>query len=403
MCHRRSAIAVLALACVVATSSAPVRTAFAQDIERIEPSARAGGMGGASVAVGWSGPASAWLNPALAATSAGFTVKSSVQQLVPGLAGDLRMRASSFSVCYAGIALSSSGRPFGGETLVEPLQDVAVDPSGGLFYQSGVMESLESNTAAVSLGGLADAVLGLFGNGRTRLSDWADAGWGRSWKHMEASNGAYAGSLPARDEGWYARVAPWDSRRGREAPGGGTRLELGWGHAVAGDETGGATFWGIPLPKQERDGAAAHFTWWGPDRSGAPGAAWADPFRGALAPLLDVTLAWDHEREVPAATVGRRPDPAFTSPPWTVEHYGMEATFARVLTGRVGYVDDRTGDVRQATWGVGLCVPVRREGEVRYDFASWPQAYPRRVYRHELSLRLDPFARWFGARRPNGG
>jgi hypothetical protein len=40
--------------------------------------------------------------------------------------------------------------------------------------------------------------------------------------------------------------------------------------------------------------------------------------------------------------------------------------------------------------------PAGRHGEVRYDFASWPQSYPRRVFRHQVALRIDPLSRWFG-------
>jgi hypothetical protein len=39
---------------------------------------------------------------------------------------------------------------------------------------------------------------------------------------------------------------------------------------------------------------------------------------------------------------------------------------------------------------------------VRYDFASWPQAYPRRVFRHQVALRVDPLSRWFGMRGEPG-
>ena len=39
---------------------------------------------------------------------------------------------------------------------------------------------------------------------------------------------------------------------------------------------------------------------------------------------------------------------------------------------------------------------------MRYDFASYPQSYPRRVYRHQVAVRVDPLTRWFGSRGDGG-
>ena len=52
--------AVLGAALMVCATAASVR---AQVIAMLDPSARSGGMGGASVAVGWSGAGDGWLNP----------------------------------------------------------------------------------------------------------------------------------------------------------------------------------------------------------------------------------------------------------------------------------------------------------------------------------------------------
>jgi hypothetical protein len=392
-CRRfASRVLLLALAC-----AAP-RDSLAQGIEFVEPSARAGGMGGAGAAVGWNGALDTWLNPALAAGARGFAVQAASAQLLPGLEPDLHYRSTTLSVAYAGFAFSSTGRPFGGTSLVEPLHSIRVDPLGNVFFQYGWMESMSSNAAAVSAAGVADAALALAGHHGTRLADWADVSFGRSWKHAESSTGFYAASYAARDQGWAARAVPWDTRRGRRTPDGGTRLELGFGRSTINVLANPPFGLDGQIRRQERAGYAAHFTWWGPARGDSPGAAWTEAFRGGFAPLVDLTLAYDHEGEYPLNTFDRRPDPAAALLPYTVSRFGLEATFARLVTARFGYVDDPAGDVRKPSWGAGACLPFRSLGELRYDFASVPQSYERCVYRHEITVRFDPFLSGRGPR-----
>jgi hypothetical protein len=282
-----------------------------------------------------------------------------------------------------------------------PFGRVAVDSFGSFISASGWLESMASRSAAVSFAGVADAALAVLGHPDARLSDWGDVAWGRTWKRTDSALGFYGASMTARDEGWFARAVPWDTRRGREAPDGGTRLEIGYGRSTRDDLADPVYALDGILYREERSGVAVHFTWWGPSRAGAPGATWTDAFRGAFSPLFDVTLSRDHEREFPLGANERRPDPLLLQP-YTVEHYGAEVTLSRVLTGRLGYLDDRAGEIRKPTWGLGACLPFRRTGEVRYDFASWPQGYERRVYRHEVSLRFEPLAHWLSGSQQDG-
>lgn len=187
------------------------------------------------------------------------------------------------------------------------------------------------------------------------------------------------------------RAVPVDTRRGAGVANGGLRMQLSWGSSTQNVDPSPAAGLGGGVRLGERTGTAMRFTWWGPQRAGQPGNAWTDVFRGGFSPLLDVTLAYDHERTDPRIAPGR-PDPVSIAP-WKVEHYGCGATLSRVLTGRFGYIDDRDGEIRKPTWGAGVCLPLRHAGELRYDFASWPQAYDRRVSRHELSLRIDSMPR----------
>lgn len=366
--------------------------AGAETVSAIDPSARAGGMGGATTALGWGGTPDLWANPALAAVVPGVTVQASAQRLLPGLANDLRMRSTSVTFTIAGLSYSTSGRPFGETTLRELV------PS---FDGSPVVqwtEVLDSRGAAVSLASLADAIAALRGH-HGAIGEWGDFAYGRRWKRSVPGGFFGAGSVSMRDEGWFARVVPLDPRRGADVPEGGLRLEFSLAHSVLdGEGTPGRPV-SPPYALQHRDGAAAHVSWWGPSRGGAPGAAIADAFRGGgFGPPVDVTLAWERERaqRVAFRDVFGTEYPA--GPGWTVNHYGLEATFFGLLTGRAGYIDDPSGEIRKPTYGFGACVPLGRGGEVRYDLGSVPQAYPKRVTRHEVAVRLDPVARWFGPR-----
>jgi hypothetical protein len=396
---RIAAPGVLAAALVIALAGGSAPEARAQFAQSIDPSARSGGMGGAAVAVDGGGTHDLWLNPALAATQPGVFVQSGTQQLVPGLALDLQHHATRIGASFAGLALTSSGRPFGGTTLVQPYV-VAQPDTVGNWNGLGWDELVEARGAAISLAGVGDALWALAGRSGAPFSRRGDVAWGRQWKRVTSNAMFRQTSFSAHDEGWFVRAVALDTRHGAGAGDGGARVELSWGSST--QDLDPSPSWGIGngVALVDRAGGAVRFTWWGPQRSGEPGGAWADVFRGGFSPLLDVVLAYDHQRTDPRI-ISRRPDPVLVGT-WTVEHYGIEATFSRIATARFGYVDDPSGGITKPAWGLGACLPLRHAGEVRYDFASWPQAYDRRVYRHEVSLRLDPFARR-GARRAGGG
>ncbi len=375
--------------------------ASAQIVSGVDPSARAGGMGGATGAIGWGGTPDLWANPALAATVPGFSIQTSAQQLLPEFASDLRLHSTSITATFAGLSFSSTGRPFGGTELrerdailtLDTLRSIAVVPWA---------ERSESRAAAISLASLADAVLALRGGAHPRVSEWADVGFGRRWK-QRAQYGPFLteGASASRDEGWYARVVPLDPRRGVDVPEGGLRLELAVAHAVIDARTSPAIPATAVAPLQRRDGAALHASWFGPSRRGAPGAAITDAFRGGgFGPPVDVTLAYERERDEPLPGRGPFGEVFPAGAGWTVNHYGLEATFFGLLTGRAGYIDDPSGEIRKPTFGFGACLPLGRGGEVRYDMGSVPQAsgLEKRVTRHEVAVRLDPVARWFGPR-----
>ena len=353
--------------------------AAAQALPLLDPGARSGGMGGAAVAMGWGGTSDLWLNPAFVSVTPGFGAQVTTQQLVPGLA-DVRFATTTLTAALAGIGVSTTGRPLGGASIHEEIL--------------GELESLRADGFGLSLAGLLDAAGRLSGN-PAHVADSADLAWGRQWKRIE-SGGFPSLESATRDEGWFARWTPVDSRRGRTGSGGGMRLDLAYGHSQldrSQDEMSSSFFSFEPaarLPVVQRDGGALRLLWFGADTPGEPGAAFTDAFRGGLSPLLNLSLAWDHE------SVSQSASGAFPAYHDDVDHYGLEATLVRLLVARFGYVDDRNGGITKPTWGAGLRLPLERGSDVRYDFASWPQSYPRRVYRHEVALRIDPLVRWMG-------
>ncbi len=391
MQHRRPTWGRAALAALVMLACAAGRAA-AENIEMLDPSARAGGMGGASTALSWGGTPNLWANPALATAQTGFGLQATAEDLLPGVAPDLRFHTARFTASFAGLAYTSSGRPFGAVDL-----DYGTYP-GTLVPGFSGDERMWADGFGVSAAGFADLLAAATGH-RTRLSDWGDVAWGRQWKRMRMDLAGQAPHASSWDEGWLVRVAPYDSRRASEPPAGGLRAELAYGHAVLDADPAALMFIGFlgpssaPLWRMRRDGGALRLAWYGPERGAEPGAALTEGFRGGLGPLVEVSLAYDRETTERPGVDGTR---------YRVSHYGLEATWLRVLTTRFGYVDDPDGYITKPTWGLGAYLPLSRNGEVRYDFASVPQSYPRRVYRHQVAVRVDPLTRWFGTPTRDG-
>jgi hypothetical protein len=369
------AVVVALMACAI--------VAHAQISLLLDPSARSGGLGGASSAVTWGGAPNVWANPALVTAAPGFTIQVSEQHLVPGIL-EARFDVTRFSATLAGLSWSSAGRPLGSQVL-----DI-----GMTGFDVGVAERVAGDAFGVSAAGVADVVAAATGH-RFRLSSWGDVAWARQWNQIRAIE--FVGESATRDDGLLVRLTPIDSRRKSQTPVGGVRVELAYGHSRL--DEGGAVAQEMlpfvpadefPLPRARRDGGAMHLSWYGPERGAEPGAALADVFRGGLGPLVETTIAYDRENVEEGAGYH-----------YLVDHYGIEATWLRVLATRFGYVSDREGLITKPAWGLGAILPVSRYGDIRYDFASIPQSYPRRVYRHEVSLRLDPVTRWFGLQPSN--
>ena len=84
-------------------------------------------------------------------------------------------------------------------------------------------------------------------------------------------------------------------------------------------------------------------------------------------------------------------------PEYDVQRFGVEITLLGLLTGRVGDVTDRTGDIVGNTLGFGVRIPIGPWASVAYDRASTPQATGSGlpdVKRQAWSAWLNPWRVW---------
>lgn len=354
------------------------------------PSARAGAMGGASVAVPWGADADRWGNPAFVALANGFSVDVGEARVNP-TTGDARHRTTSVAVSYAGFGLWSAGRPFGANAVDDHGTDPRNVPWMAPWPASPTHADEESNAFAFSACGFASSVFALTGHVAPTWLARVDAAYGRRWNRSHVTSGLSANPEGvSRDEGWTVRTTPlW--RRGDDARSD-VRVELAFGHALVGARRND---W-EPGPQTRSDGVAAHLAWRTRGHAPAIEAPGAGAFRRALEPSLDVTLAC--ERADAVARILRRPDPALEGTRSRSRHYGFELVLDGALSARAGYVDDVDERVTKPSWGLGMRLPAGTGGEVLYDLGSEPQAGTKRVWRHQLVLRIDPLARRRGAR-----
>lgn len=384
---------VATLVAVLLTSSSMVRLACAQGAARsldIDPSARAGGMGGASAAVAWGAP-NLWANPAFVAARSGVLVEVHEQRLVPGLAEDVHHSTTRLAASALGLGISMTGRPLGGTLLdygiVEPLW-----PSTP--YVS--TERMRGWGFGASAGAIADLVMEALGH-RARPGRSADLSFGRQWKDVRVDfGGGVVDETSTFDQGWLARVAIVDNLR-EEAPEGARpwRIELAFGQSVLHGDDAKLVFFSTPSPlsRLRREGIAARWVVGpgrAPDLERSRLRRW---LRADSEPTWEVTLAFDNE----LVTAG---DDDSSENSFEAKHMGAEAVGLGVLAARLGRMSDPDGEIEAMTWGLGLRLPVGRHADVRYDWASWPQArgIDERVNRHSVVVHVDPL----GAMRHRG-
>jgi hypothetical protein len=382
---RRLLVFVLVLAGGARAPAAAQGFAESQDIET---SVRASGMGGATTAVTWGEPG-AWGNPAALAGTRGIAWLEGNTRLPSTLLGDSRFESRRVLAGGAGVGLSIMGEPVRdlGRSRVDHGREEGTDPFGNPTGVWDLGERIEGWGLGVSPLELVNAYRAAFRGDEAPLLPRLDVGLGYQHKRTRVvlAPGVVA-EAENHDWGLNARFAvlPGDPEAGR------ARVELSAGFAeLNADETsefdfGGATGHAGPSTRMRRLGFAARAVL----PFGAPSPGEGSPWTwwpAAVPSAIVLGVAYDHEQRTAGGS----------APGEDADHWGCEASFMEILTGRAGYVSDLSGDITDFTFGVGLRAPIGPWASLGYDWARVPQAAGlERLDRHGWSAWIHPLAIW---------
>jgi hypothetical protein len=366
-------VAILAAACLSASSAYATPPGAGAIILGFQPSARAAGMGGAGVATHWGGDVPVWSNPGLLGYRTGVRYSNLDTKIAPGLADDMSFTDESLTIGLGGVTVLLCRKPVAGSYLDMGTQD-AVDEDGNVVGEFSSWESAERIGVGLRVVYLVETILG---RREHDLSRWGDVGIGYvatdfedllapdSVLQDETGGGA---SASAHSYGGHLRVTPVNSigRSGLLSPFGGMRLDLAYGWALLDDSDEMIVHvdpeQGDPFPRRYVSGWSTRVAVDG----GLKGLA------RIFAPLISVGYA--HESMEPGS-VWRDDHYVYehdTSGRYDEESWGVEVSFANVVHWRRGHFKaegrDADGDTRG--WGVGLEAP--RLGGFRYDEATIP-------------------------------
>jgi hypothetical protein len=358
-------------------------------------------MGGGGSAVFWGGDPNYWANPALLGYEHGVRYDWGRTQLVPGLASDVRFQTNRFEVGYGGIGVSVAGKPvssLGGIDL-DYGSSQSTDEGGNSTGTFDSFEKTRSWGAGISLSQAVSSITALAGHGAPSFTRFADVAFGYTEKEVEIqlAPSSQSGVASARPKDWgvLARIGTSFPPGREDAP---LRVDASYGHSVI-NYNDDAIFTFVnedqasPPTRTKRDGLAFRAAYALPSSwKGSHGASgW---FLEGLDPLISLGWASDDDRNSAGGTSSGRFD---------VHHWGIEATFANVLSFRTGHYLDRLGDIDGGTWGWGIGIPLGRYGAARYDEATMPQANSSglpNIHRRGLSVFVDP---WAIAQHTRGG
>jgi hypothetical protein len=352
-----------------------VSPAIAQGTARImdvDGSAISSAMGGASAAVFWSAEPNYWANPALLGYYRGVRYQYARSQLVPGLADDVFLTSDRVTLGAFGVGLEvgRTNLDYGGS--YESYEKVGAIAVGASL--SGLVRSVVPGSPAAALARNLDLAVG-FARKDVEVSL-------APWREAEASGHPCDIGVLLRgglDLGVLGRVA---------TP---VRLEAGFGASVLNFNDVDFSFAGddesVPPSRLRRLGGAVRLAVGQPTSwSRRAGSGFAAAFLRGLGPPLSVGAAWDAEH----VQAGDESDDGYD-----VTHLGAELALLNVLSVRVGHVTDRTGGIEDATWGLGVGLPIAGVAGARYDYAQYPQSSSLpNVTRHTASVFVDPLALW---------
>ena len=381
--------------CTLAIALGPGRTsasrAAAISLE-IDPSVRSAGMGGATSSVFWGDDPNYWANPALLGYHHGIRYEWSKTQLVPDLASDVFFKSNRMTMGAWGLGFGFNLHPY------ELDYGESVGTGGAHSF-----EDIDSWGIGLSLVEAGESLLELFG-GERWLRRYVDISLGYFQKKVFvdlAPQSIIADTLSGhaaaqtRDFGFLVRATPWNSID-RPVPGsplryfGGLRADLSFAGSWlnADDEVLALGPQRVPIPRDARWGVGVRLA------SGFP-APWRASLdsRGAgwlaqvFAPLVSVGTSWENSTiTVPSSGADDRVEYA------KINSWGLEASFANVLTFRTGSIDDPTGQIVGSTSGWSLGLRLGDAVGFRYDWATVPQtAGLRDVERDGFMIFVDMF------------
>lgn len=399
----------LLLAAIVAPSLARAQAASGAQSTFIDPSIRAAGMGGAGAAVFWGESPDDWANPALLSLRHGIRYEWGKTQLVPDLADDVYYQSKRITAGAWGAGLAFVGRPFDGLGLdkLDYGLSVATDINGDPIGTFRSFEEIRSIGVGISILEFLENLVRATGGKAPQLSRYGDVSIGHSWKRVVVdlapadftqSGVAARGEAETADRGLLLRVTPYDSdRSGRsEEARRGSRVDLGFAWSARNYDESTIAYTdptqADPIDEDRRLGASARWSLFLPHTSGIlSGGSW---LLGTINPVVSLGATWEQGRY---SWRGRQDGSS-------IKRWGVELTWLDLISTRVGHVDDPTGTIQAATWGLGAGIHYRDIVGARYDYASVPQSrYLERLKRHDFSVFVNPVPLWNLLRERSGG
>ncbi|HLQ66516.1 MAG TPA: hypothetical protein VK123_04695 [Candidatus Limnocylindrales bacterium] len=360
----------------------------------IDPSIAASGMGKAAIAVFWSDEPDDWANPSLLGYHRGVRYSYGRTQLVPDLANDVFFTTNRFTIGVGGIGVSLAGKPvegLGGLRLDYGVSE-ATDVNGNVVGEFSSFEDTRQIGVGINVFQALESLLAATGGNAPDISRHVDLSLGHAWKTVVVDLApasvtldglAGRGEATEKDRGALLRLTPFGARsRGAGATSSRVRVDLAGGFSQRNYDDTQISYIDVsqsdPIVEERMIGGAARLSLSLPGISG-----WA---RRVFTPEISLGAAWDQARYYEAD--GRLAHE-------TINRTGQEVTLLGVVSLRHGYIDDKSGTIRDDTWGAGAALQYRGMFGARYDWARVPQSiYLKNVTRNGFSVFVDPYRIW---------
>ena len=384
------AIGILAGSIVVTTVDAE----SASLASSLAPSIRTAGTGGAGGAAFWGGDPDAWANPALLGYHQGVRFDAGRTEF--GTAAGLAFQTARWSAAFGGVGVMGTGTPgrlsrteFADDRLAGTPGRTAqrIDAWGAGLSLAQAISSVMAlwDAAPPSLFQRLDVAVGTMRRQvgvevapdpetSTRVSDYGVMVRWTPTNTLDPRRVAAPAAPPPGTWRWPQANDPARTRRARDPRAGffadlrpprpmeHKRYDLAYGFSVQNAARGAIEHLdgsSEPLARIVRHGASASLATGVPRRFGA--SSW---LTRAFTPMYAAGIVGDLEKVEPGDGTGRH----------DIERYGVEATYANVLTLRHGHVRDAATGIDGTTFGYSLGFDFGTAAGVRYDRARVPQA-----------------------------